>query len=48
MDSKQEELKATMLLESYDQDAIPEICWDESHYWTLGQRALGDQEAEQS
>lgn len=48
MGRKQEELEATMLIESYDQDAIPETWWDESHYWTLWETALRDKEAEQS
>ncbi|GAB0182504.1 cAMP-dependent protein kinase inhibitor alpha [Grus japonensis] len=34
MSNKQEELEATMLLESYDLVAITETWWDESHDWS--------------
>ncbi|KAK4807081.1 hypothetical protein QYF61_018422 [Mycteria americana] len=34
MGNKQEELEATMLLESYDLVAITETWWDESHDWS--------------
>ena len=34
MGNKQEELEATMLLESYDVVAITETWWDESHDWS--------------
>jgi len=35
MGSKQEELEATVLLESYDLVAITETRWDESHDWIV-------------
>ncbi|GAB0210294.1 maestro heat-like repeat-containing protein family member 7 [Grus japonensis] len=34
MGNKQEELEATMLLESYDLVAITETWWAESHDWS--------------
>ncbi|KAK4807116.1 hypothetical protein QYF61_018457, partial [Mycteria americana] len=34
MGNKQEELEATMLLESYNLVAITETWWDESHDWS--------------
>ena len=34
MGNKQEELEATMLLESYNVVAITETWWDESHDWS--------------
>ena len=34
MSNKQEELEATVLLESYDLVAIPETWWEESHDWS--------------
>jgi len=35
MGNKQEELEATVLLESYDLIAITETWWDESHDWSV-------------
>ena len=35
MGNKQEELEATVLLESYDLIAITETWWDESHDWKV-------------
>ncbi|KAK4828983.1 hypothetical protein QYF61_001639 [Mycteria americana] len=35
MGNKQEELEATVLLESYDLVAITETWWDESHDWSM-------------
>jgi len=35
MGNKQEELEATMLLESYDLTALTETQWDESHDWSV-------------
>jgi len=35
MGNKQEELEATMLLESYDLIAITETWWDKSHDWIV-------------
>ena len=35
LENKQEELEATVLLESYNVVAIIETCWDESHDWCL-------------
>ena len=35
MGNKQEELEATVLLESYDLVAITETWWDKSHGWNV-------------
>jgi len=35
MGNKQEELEATVLLESYDLIALTESWWDESHDWSV-------------
>jgi len=35
MGNKQEDLEATMLLESYDLIALTETWWDESHDWSV-------------
>jgi len=35
MGNKQEELEATMLLESYNLIAITETWWNESHDWSV-------------
>ncbi|PKU36968.1 hypothetical protein llap_12730 [Limosa lapponica baueri] len=35
MGNKQEELEATVLLESYDTVAITETWWDESYNWSV-------------
>lgn len=35
MGNKREELKATVLLESYDLVVVPETRWDGSHDWSV-------------
>jgi len=35
MGNKQEELEATVLLESYDLIALTETWWDETHVWSV-------------
>jgi len=35
MGNKQEELEATVLLESYDPIALTESWWDDSHDWSM-------------
>ena len=45
MGNKQEELEATVLLESYDLVAITETWWDESHDWSDWSGEEGEAEA---